>query len=323
MAFVGRRLLHSIFVLWAVATILFLMFRLMPGNPLAAYISEALSAEQQNLIMQQFGLDRPLWEQYVIYFGNLVQGELGTSFHRREPVLSIVLSVLPNTIILTFCGLFIAYAFGILAGAYLAWHRGTWIEGVVVPIALATRAAPEFWLGMILLAVFAFWLGWFPSDGANSAGAMYAGELDRIFSRDFLLHLTLPALTIALYLQGLPLLLMRSTMIEAMHEEFITMARMKGLSEWRIVIHHAARNSLLPVLTAFALAIGPNISANVVVETVFSWPGLGRLLVQAVSTSDYPLAQGAFFLIALVVIVMNLVADLLYGFLDPRVSHGR
>ncbi|HKG86107.1 MAG: ABC transporter permease [Microvirga sp.] len=323
MAFVGRRLLHSIFVLWAVATILFLMFRLMPGNPLAAYISEALSAEQQNLIMQQFGLDRPLWEQYVIYFGNLVQGELGTSFHRREPVLSIVLSVLPNTIILTFCGLFIAYAFGILAGAYLAWHRGTWIEGVVVPIALATRAAPEFWLGMILLAVFAFWLGWFPSGGANSAGAMYAGELDRIFSRDFLLHLTLPALTIALYLQGLPLLLMRSTMIEAMHEEFVTMARMKGLSEWRIVIHHAARNSLLPVLTAFALAIGPNISANVVVETVFSWPGLGRLLVQAVSTSDYPLAQGAFFLIALVVIVMNLVADLLYGFLDPRVSHGR
>ena len=290
MAFVGRRLLHSIFVLWAVATILFLMFRLMPGNPLAAYISEALSAEQQNLIMQQFGLDRPLWEQYVIYFGNLVQGELGTSFHRREPVLSIVLSVLPNTIILTFCGLFIAYAFGILAGAYLAWHRGTWIEGVVVPIALATRAAPEFWLGMILLAVFAFWLGWFPSGGANSAGAMYAGELDRIFSRDFLLHLTLPALTIALYLQGLPLLLMRSTMIEAMHEEFVTMARMKGLSEWRIVIHHAARNSLLPVLTAFALAIGPNISANVVVETVFSWPGLGRLLVQAVSTSDYPLA---------------------------------
>jgi peptide/nickel transport system permease protein len=323
MAFIGRRLLHSIFVLWAVATILFLMFRLMPGNPLAAYISEALSAEQQNLIMQQFGLDRPLWEQYVIYFGNLVQGELGTSFHRREPVLSIVLSVLPNTIILTFCGLFIAYAFGILAGAYLAWHRGTWIEGVVVPIALATRAAPEFWLGMILLAVFAFWLGWFPSGGANSAGAMYAGELDRIFSRDFLLHLTLPALTIALYLQGLPLLLMRSTMIEAMHEEFVTMARMKGLSEWRIVIHHAARNSLLPVLTAFALAIGPNISANVVVETVFSWPGLGRLLVQAVSTSDYPLAQGAFFLIALVVIVMNLVADLLYGFLDPRVSHGR
>ena len=323
MGFIARRLLHSLFVLWAVATILFLMFRLMPGNPLAAYISEALSAEQQDLIMRQFGLDRPLWEQYGIYLGNLLRGELGTSFHRREPVLDIVLSVLPNTLILTLCGLLTAYAFGTLAGAYLAWKRGTWIEGAVVPVALATRAAPEFWLGMILLAVFAFWLGWFPSGGANSAGAMYASELDRILSRDFLLHLTLPALTIALYLQGLPLLLMRSTMLDVMHEEFVTMARMKGLSEWRIVIHHAARNALLPVLTAFALAIGPNISANVVVETVFSWPGLGRLLVQAVSSSDYPLAQGAFFLIALVVIVMNFVADLAYGFLDPRVSHGR
>jgi peptide/nickel transport system permease protein len=323
MGFIARRLLHSLFVLWAVATILFLMFRLMPGNPLAAYISEALSAEQQDLIMRQFGLDRPLWEQYGIYLGNLVRGELGTSFHRREPVLDIVLSVLPNTLILTLCGLLVAYTFGTLAGAYLAWKRGTWIEGAVVPVALATRAAPEFWLGMILLAVFAFWLGWFPSGGANSAGAMYASEFDRIVSRDFLLHLTLPALTIALYLQGLPLLLMRSTMLDVMHEEFVTMARMKGLSEWRIVIHHAARNALLPVLTAFALSIGPNISANVVVETVFSWPGLGRLLVQAVSSSDYPLAQGAFFLIALVVIVMNFVADLLYSFLDPRVSHGR
>jgi len=323
MGFVGRRLLHSIFVLWAVVTILFLMFRLMPGNPLAAYISETLTAEDQALIVEQFGLNRPLWQQYLIYLGNLLQGELGTSFHRREPVIGIVLSVLPNTLILTLCGLLLAYAFGVLAGAYLAWKRGTWIEGVVIPVALATRAAPEFWLGMVLLAVFAFWLGWFPAGGANSAGAMYASELDRVFSADFLKHLTLPALTIALYLQGLPLLLMRSTMIEVMHEEFITMARMKGLSEWRIVIAHAARNSLLPVLTAFALAIGPNISANVVVETVFSWPGLGRLLVQAVSSSDYPLAQGAFFLIALVVIAMNLLADLLYGFLDPRVTHGR
>lgn len=323
MGFVGRRLLHSVFVLWAVVTILFLMFRLMPGNPLAAYISETLTADQQALIVEQFGLHRPLWEQYVIYLGNLVQGELGTSFHRREPVVGIVLSVLPNTIILTLCGLLIAYAFGVLAGAYLAWKRGTWIEGVAVPIALSTRAAPEFWLGMILLAVFAFWLGWFPAGGANSPGVMYASEFERILSRDFLVHITLPALTIALYLQGLPLLLMRSTMIDVMHEEFITMARMKGLSEWRVVINHAARNSLLPVLTAFALAIGPNISANVVVETVFSWPGLGRLLVQAVSSSDYPLAQGAFFLIALVVIAMNLIADLLYGLLDPRVTHGR
>src|SRR5204863_5705595 len=194
----------------------------------------------------------------------------------------------------------IAYIFGVLAGAWLAWKRGSWIERAAVPAVLATRAAPEFWIGMVLLALLSFNAGWFPSGGASSPGLAYTNTSQRIASWDSVHHLALPVLTLALYLQGLPLLLMRSNMLEVMHEEFVTMARMKGLSEWRIVIHHAARNSLLPVLTAFALAIGPNISANVVVETVFSWPGLGRLLVQAVSTSDYPLAQGAFFLIALV-----------------------
>ncbi|MCX7323967.1 MAG: ABC transporter permease [Hyphomicrobiales bacterium] len=323
MSYLLQRLAHSLVLLWAVVTILFLMFRLMPGNPMAAYISEALNDEQQQLIMAQFGLDRPLHEQYLLYVWNLAQGNLGTSFFRREPVWSIILSALPNTLILTMTGLVLAYAFGILAGAWLATKRGTLAEGILVPMALATRAAPEFWLGMILLTVFAFSLGWLPAGGANSAGMFFDSELHRIFSRDFLLHLILPAVTLALYLQGLPLLLMRSTMLEVLHDEFVTMARIKGLSEWRITLHHAARNALLPVVTAFALGLGATLGGNVVVETVFSWPGLGRLLVTAVSQSDYPLAQGAFFVIAVVLIVLNLVVDVLYGLLDPRVSHGR
>jgi len=134
------------------------------------------------------------------------------------------------------------------------------------------------------------------------------------------MHMTLPALTLALYLQGLPLLLMRSTMLDVMHEEFVTMARMKGLSEVRITLAHTARNALLPVLTAFTLSLGSTLGANVVVETVFSWPGLGRMLVQAVSSSDYPVAQGAFFLLTLLIISLNLIADLLYSALDPRVA---
>jgi peptide/nickel transport system permease protein len=323
MGFIGRRLLHSLFVLWAVVTILFLMFRLMPGNPLAAYINETLTEEQQQQMMRQFGLDRPLWEQYFIYVANLLQGQLGLSFHQRTPVWDILMSVFPNSIVLTVAGLVIAYLFGVIAGAFLAWKRGTWIEGTAIPVVLATRAAPEFWVGMVLLAVFSFHLGWFPSGGANSAGAFYDSELQRFLSADFLLHLALPALTLALYLQGLPLLLMRSTMLEVMHEDFVTMARMKGLSEWRIVIRHAARNALLPVVTAFALGLGLAVGGNVVVETVFSWPGLGRLLVNAVSSSDYPLAQGAFLVIAFVFILMNLVVDMLYTALDPRVSHAR
>ena len=324
MTYALRRLVHSLFVLLAVVTMLFLMFRLMPGNPLAAYINEQLTEEDQRLIMAQFGLDRPLWQQYVIYLWNLLQGNLGTSFFRREPVWDVLMSALPNTLILTISGLVLAYVFGVMVGAWLATKRGTVAEGIVIPVALATRAAPEFWIGMILLTLFAFSLGWFPSGGANSAGAAYTSEWDRVFSIDFLKHLFLPTLTLVIYLQGLPLLLMRSTMLEVLHDEFIVMSRIKGLSSWRITLHHAARNALLPIVTAFAIGLGTSVggSVMVVIETVFSWPGLGRLLVQAVSQSDYPLAQGAFFLITVLLITLNFLVDMLYGWLDPRVSHG-
>lgn len=322
MRFFLSRFGYMLFVLWAVATILFFMFRLMPGDPRTAFIDNTFTEEQQLGLLRQFGLDRPLHEQYGIYLVNLFQGELGVSFFYKRPVLDVIFEVFTNSVILTLTSLVIAYAFGVVAGAFLAWRRGTWIEGVAVPVVLATRAAPEFWLGMVFLAVFAFSLGWFPSGGANTAGAQFASEWDRVFSLDFLHHLALPAFTLALYLQGLPLLLMRSNMLEVMQEEFVTMARMKGLSEWAIVMRHAARNALLPVATAFALGIGFSIGGNVVVETVFSWPGIGRLLVNAVAASDYPLAQGAFLLITAVLVLMNFVADMLYVLLDPRVSYG-
>ena len=277
------RLAHMLFVLWVVATILFFLFRLMPGDPTVAYIDTNFTEEQVAQLQEDFGLDRPLHEQYFIYLENLAVGEFGNSFHHRRPVIEVLASVLPNTIVLTLTGLIIAYIFGVLVGAWLAWQRGSWFEGCTIPTVLTLRAAPEFWLGMILLAVFSFQLGWFPSGGANSPGAMYTSEWARLTSRDFLWHLVLPAATLALYLQGLPLLLMRSNMLDVMSEDFITMARMKGLSQWTIVIRHAARNALLPVATAFALGFGASIGGNVVVETVFSWPGLGKLLVGAVA----------------------------------------
>jgi peptide/nickel transport system permease protein len=322
-AFVLRRLLHALFVLWAVVTLCFLMFRLMPGDPTLNYIEPTMTEEARQSMLQSFGLDRPLHEQYVIYLINLLKGQLGDSFLQGRPVAGIVIEALPNTVVLTLTALILAYAFGVVAGAWLAWKRGTVAEGIAIPLVLTTRAAPEFWLGMLMLAVFAFGLGWFPSGGAASAGAEFGSEAARYLSADFLHHLVLPAATLAVYLQGLPLLLMRSTMLEVMGDEFVTMARMKGLSEWTIVIRHAARNALLPVATAFALGVGGSVGGNVVIETVFSWPGLGRTLVTAVQGADYPLAQGAFLLIAAVLVGMNLVADLLYSWLDPRVSHGR
>ncbi|MBB4120242.1 ABC transporter permease [Martelella radicis] len=318
---IGSRVLQMLLVLWTVVTILFLMFRLMPGNPMAAYIDPNFTLEQQEILMASFGLDKPLWQQYLIYIGNLLTGNLGESFTYRKPVAEIIFPLLPNTLILTFTSLIVAYAFGILAGAYLAWKRGNWVEQAAIPAVLTTRAMPEFWLGMVLLAVFSFWLGWFPAGGTRTAGESYDGYFALYTSRDFLAHLALPALTLAIYSQGLPLLLMRSNMLDVMKEDFVTMARIKGLSSWTVVVRHAARNALLPIMTSFAIAVGYQLQGNVVVETVFSWPGLGRELVRAVSASDYPLAQGAFLLIAVVVILMNMIADLLYALLDPRIGH--
>lgn len=319
MAYFLKRFVQMIFVLWAVATILFFMFRTMPGTPLAAFIDNTTTIEQQEALIRQFGLDKTLGEQYWLFLTNLMQGDLGQSFFFKKPVVEVVMEVFPNSVILTLFSLIIAYIFGIVAGAYLAWRRASWVEGVGIPLVLTTRAAPEFWLGMVLLAYFSFNLGWFPSGGANSSGSDWDSNWHRITSLDYLSHLALPAITLAIYLQGLPLLLMRSNMLNVLQEEFIVMARMKGLSTWTVVMRHAARNALLPVATAFALGIGGAVGGNVVVETVFSWPGIGRLLVNAVAASDYPLAQGAFLMITAVLVVMNFIADVTYNLLDPRV----
>jgi peptide/nickel transport system permease protein len=307
-------------VLWVVVTLLFLLFRLAPGNPLVAYIDPTFTKEQQDQLLRQFGLDKPLYVQYFFYLGNLLRGEFGASFFQRQPVDEIVLEVLPNTLYLTLTSLFLAYIIGVIGGIILAWQRGTRLEQMGVTFTLMTRAAPDFWVGMIFLAVFAFGLRWFPSSGATSPGTIYETEWAKLTSFDFWWHLALPAMTLAIYLHGLPLLLMRSNMLEVLQDDFITMGRLMGYSEWRVMVRHAARNALLPVVTAMALGVGYSIGGNVVIENVFGWPGLGRTLVRAVSASDFPLAQGAFLFIAVVMVAMNFIADFLYGVLDPRVG---
>ena len=316
------RIGQMLLTLFIIVTILFLIFRLMPGNPMAAYIDPTFTQEQQEILMQQFGLDKSLWQQYLIYVYNLFQGKLGDSFFFRAPVVEIILKVLPNTIYLMLGSLILAYIPGILGGVFLASKRGTTIETIGTVFTLFTRAAPQFWVGMILLAVFSFKLGWFPSAGASPAGIVYPSELGKLTSLVFLHHLFLPMLTLAIYLMGLPLLLMRTNMLDVMGEAYVDMARMRGLSEKRVMFKYVARNAALPVVTAMAVGIGYAMGGNVVIETVFSWPGLGRILVKAVSTCDYPLAQGAFILIAAVMVIMNFVADILYSLLDPRVKVG-
>lgn len=319
-AHLGGRLLQSLLVLWVVITLLFLLFRLAPGNPLVAYIDPTFTEEQQEALLRRFGLDKPLHIQYVFYLGNLLKGDFGDSFFQPRRVNEIIMEVLPNTLYLTFTALIIAYVFGVIGGIILAWQRGTRFEKAGVTFTLMTRAAPDFWVGMILLAIFAFGLQWLPSSGASSPGTIYESEWDKLTSPDFWRHIILPATTLALYLHGLPLLLMRSNMLEVLEGDFITMGRLIGHSEWRVMVRHAARNALLPVVTAMALGIGYSIGGNVVIENVFGWPGLGRTLVRAVSANDFPVAQGAFLFIAIIMVMMNLLADFLYGVLDPRVG---
>lgn len=320
----AQRLVQMLLVLWVIATILFLIFRLMPGNPLVAYIDPNFTAEQQRALIHEFGLDLPLWQQYLIFLKESATGQMGRSFtYHHVLVAQLVWETLPNTLILTLSAVVLAYSIGAASGAFLAWKRGTAAEGAGIALALAARAAPEFWVGMMLLAAFSFSLPWLPSSGTADPGMRYASLGQQLTSLDFLRHLTLPLVTFVLYLQGLPLLLMRSSMLDVMEEEFVVMARMKGFPERRIVLRHAARNALLPVATAFALVVGYSLGGDVVIENVFTWPGLGRLLVQAVAAKDYPLAQGAFLLIAAMAITMNLLADVVYAWLDPRVSYAK
>lgn len=320
LGYIGRRLLQSLLVLWVIVTILFLLFRLAPGNPMTAYIDTTFTAEQQTALMSRFGLDRPLFEQYLIYLGNLLRGDLGDSFHSGGTVTNQILTALPNTLYLTFTSLIIAYLVGVAGGIFMASRRGTRVEKAGLVFTLMSRAAPEFWIGMIFLAVFAFNLRWLPSSGTAPAGTIYENEIEKLLSPVFWRHMILPTFTLALYLHGLPLLLMRSNLLEVMDQDFITMGRLAGYSERRLMIRHAARSAMLPVLTALALGIGYSIGGNVVIENVFGWPGLGRLLVRAVISSDYPVAQGAFFVIAVIVVLLNFVADVIYSLLDPRVG---
>lgn len=321
--YIAFRFGQMLIILLIITTMLFLIFRLMPGNPVAAFISPTFTAEQQEIIMHQFGLDKTLWQQYLLYMSNLLKGQLGeTFFFIGQSVSDVIFKVLPNTLYLTLGSFIIVYSIGIFGGIFLASKRDTIFDNTGIILTLLSRSAPQFWVGLVFLAIFSFELNWFPSAGVSSAGIVYASEFDKLTSLQFWHHLFLPMLTQVTYLFGLPLLLQRSSMLDIIGEAYVDMARMRGLSERRVLFKYIARNALLPVVTTMALSIGYAMGGTVLIETVFSWPGIGRILVKAVTSGDYPLAQGAFTLIAVIMVGMNFIADILYSFLDPRIEIG-
>ncbi|MDP6087602.1 MAG: ABC transporter permease [Nitrospinota bacterium] len=315
-----RRLLHLAITQLVVITLIFGLFRLLPGDPASAMVDPLAPPESRQLLLKHLGLDRPLHVQYFTYLRNFVRGELGVSFRYNRPVVSVLWGKVLNTLILTLAAFVFAYTLGIIGGIILAWNHGTKVDTVGSILVLVFRSAPIFWSGIMAIMLFSFWLDWLPHAGMRTPGYEATGLLETYVSMDFVRHLILPVLISGLYYIGLPLLLMRNTMLDVLGEEFIEMARAKGMGPIRLMFRHAARNALLPVITAGALFIGWAMGGQVLVEYLFSWPGLGREIVLAVENRDYPMAQGAFLFISLMVMTLNLLADVVYSWLDPRIA---
>lgn len=306
---------------WAFMTILFVMFRVLPGDPVSLFVTGGMTEEQYEAALARLGVDQPLHVQYIMYFSNFLQGDLGRSYLYQVPVSEILVVKFWNTIFLMLGAYIIAIIMGVVLGSLLAWFRGTKLEKIGVLFPFLMRSTPEFWLGIILIIIFSFQLGWFPPSGMRSVGADVPTFWSRYLSLDFLHHMALPMLTGALIFSATPMLVMRNSMLEILNEDFINLKKAEGLPKTNLIYKHAARNSLLPVTTVAAIQIGMAVGGSVLIEVVFNWPGMGRAMIDAVNANDYPLAQGAFFLLGVTLITMNFVADILYAYLDPRVRY--
>jgi peptide/nickel transport system permease protein len=316
-----RRTLQLVVTLWAVGTVLFGLFRLMPGDPTSYVVSSQMTQEARQQIIASYGLNEPLHVQYIKFLENLVVLNFGQSFHSNQPVTDVIATYLPNTLVLMLTAFTIAYITGITLGVLSGWYRGSRFERSTVITALTARSVPTFYVGLIVLWIFGAGLGVIPMSGMTSLGTQNAGFWEMVFSLDFLHHLAAPAAVLAFYYMGYPLLIMRSSMLEVLSEDFIDVCRAKGLKERTIMFKHAARNALLPIVTAAAIALGYAVGGSVLIETVFAWPGIGREMVRAVLRRDFPVAQGTFIVLAGTIIVLNFLADLAYGYLDPRVTY--
>lgn len=294
----------------------------MPGDIVDLFIQPTMPPEARQELREAYGFDEPLHVQYFQYILNLLQGNLGTSFLYNKPVTAILFDKMLNTMSLSLTGVFLAYVIGPLIGAYLAWRRGSLVDTVGLGLSTVAYAAPVFWTGMVAIMVFSFQLGWFPSGGMHSVTYTSDSLIDRFVSVDFLHHLALPLIVSTLYWMTAPTLFMRSNMIDVLDEDFIEMNQAQGLPSLVILYRHAARNALLPVLHRAAIAFGLAFGGSILIEVVFSWPGAGRAMWSAVQNRDYPLAQGAFLVIATAIVTLNFVADILSVYADPRAAEG-
>ena len=299
-----KRLLSTIPVLIGISLLLFFMLRMLPGDPAQVLAGQMATPEEIENIRHQLGLDRPIYEQYAVYMSHLVRFDLGRSARTQNPVTAEIWARLPNTILLAVVAIMLACLFGIPAGIISAVRPYSWTDYLVTMFALFGISMPVFWLGLMLVVVFAVILKWLPAGGTGSWQ-----------------HVILPSFTLAAFVVAFIARMTRSTMLETLSQDFTTTARSKGLKEKVVIVKHALKNALIPIITVVGLQFGSLLAGAVLTETVFAWPGLGRLLYDSISARDYPMIQGVILIFGLLYIFVNLVVDLIYAFVDPRIRY--
>ena len=301
-----RRLLLTIPVLFGVATLVFALIHFIPGDPAQAMLGEGATPQELHHLRERLGLNRPVIVQYGGFLAGLVRGDLGVSLRNDQPVTRQILERMPATAELALASMAVAVLIAVPLGIIAAVWRGTAIDFSALTLSLVGISIPNFWLGPLLAIIFAVELGWLPVGG-----------------RGTLAHLVLPAVTLGAGLAAILARMTRASLLEELREPYVLAARAKGVSRTRAVLHHAFRNSLVPIVTILGLQFGVVLTGAVITETIFAWPGIGRLLIQSISFRDYPLVQGCVLLIALTYVGVNLLTDLTYSFLDPRIRVDR
>ncbi len=324
-SYILRRLGLALLTIAFVAVLNFFLFRVLPGDPARIVQDPRLTSEAREAIRQRFGLDKPLLvgaagapfdSQFFRYLGGLVRGDLGISFNFNRPVADLLRERLVNTVLLVLAGEVLAIVLGIALGVVAAWRRGSALDTGLLVFGLFTWALPTFFLGIILLIVGSTFFG-LPVGGIRTPGMVYANWWEQVL--DVGRHLILPTITLTIILLGQFLLIMRSSLLDVLGEDYILTARAKGLSDSQVLRNHAMGNAMLPMVALVALTLGFVVSGSILIESVFSWPGLGSAVFEAVGRRDYPMLQGAFMLFTVSVVLANTAADLLIAALDPRV----
>jgi len=319
--YVGKRILQGIVTVVLAITLNFIIFRIMPGDPTQAMVGDPrMDPETRITLIAKFGLDKPLLEQFVLYLYNLFSGELGVSFVQiGRPVVEIIFGrKLVNTVILMGSSMFLAFALGIIVGVIAAWKHGTKVDLSSIVFSLVTYSMPVFWFGMLLLLLFSYYINIFPIAGTVTPGLAHANFFE--YASDYLHHMIAPMVTLAVSFFGGYFLFMRDTILDVFTEDYMLTARAKGLSDRKILFKHAMRNALLPMVSIMGVHLTYLISGATMTETVFSWDGLGRLIYDSVRDADYPVLQGIFLMMAILVVMASLCADITCAYLDPRIK---